>query len=57
MEEKPRKEILMFKLLTFNWSQKQKQPFAEVSDPEIKKLVENSVQGNTRKSTKNARLI
>lgn len=31
---------------------KKKKRFAEVSDPENKKLVDNSVQGNTQKSTK-----
>lgn len=34
-----------------------KKSFAQVSDPENKKLVDNSVQGNTQKSTKKVGMI
>lgn len=52
IEGKPRKEQ-MFKLLIVIETKKKR--FAEVSDPENKKLVDNSVQGNTQKSTKKGR--
>ena len=46
----------MFKLLIVIETKKKKR-FAEVSDPENKKLVDNSVQGNTQKSTKKVGMI
>ena len=45
----------MFKLLIVTETKKKR--FAEVSDPENKKLVDNSVQGNTQKSTKKVGMI
>ena len=36
---------------------KKKKHFAEVSDPENKKLVDNSIQGNTQKSKKKVGMI
>ena len=55
IEGKPKKEQ-MFKLLKVK-EKKKKKHFAEVSDPENKKLVDNSIQGNTQKSKKKVGMI